>query len=234
MNKIKKMALSTIIGILSITLISCGTINFKSYTEINKDGSGTIKFQAVYDDVVSSFAEKDLFDKDWAKNSGYILNKYSKDNMNVEELTYNFKSIDELKQKVKSSDFATITYDKKFGILKDTYSINIKINKSLINELNTEAKEKGDESGSSSSGISYIKNIQVSNQIKVPGTILNSNATYKIDTNTVQWDYKLGQIDESTNVSLTFQGEKKTYLAVGGSILILLLCGIAIYKYKKK
>ncbi len=64
---------------------------------------------------------------EWAKENGYNFNKYFKDNMNIEEITYEFKDIKELEEKINSSGLATMTDLKRTKGKDDVYTIDVKL-----------------------------------------------------------------------------------------------------------
>ena len=210
MLKSKRIIIFILILMLSITLLGCGNINLKSSTVINENGSGSLKLQILYDNFISSVLKKSIIDQEWAKENGYLFNKYSKNNMNVEEITYDFNDFKELEQKINFNGLATMTYSKKIEMEENTYTVDFKFNKSLIDQL---IKDKTDtKTTETGEGIyNYIQNIEFSNEVKMPGNIVKSNATEDIDENTKEWTYKLHQIDENT--TLVFSYQVKNYMA---------------------
>lgn len=133
------------------------------------------------------------------QRNGYSFNRYLKNNINVEEITYNFKSIEDLQQKINSSGLATMTYLKRSGIGETTYNINLKVNKQSIDKL-IKDKTNNDEII-----YNYIKNIKFINEVKVPGEVIKSNAAGNIDENIKEWTYKLSQIDGDTNLLISYK-----------------------------
>jgi len=210
MLKSKRIIIFILILMLSITLLGCGNINLKSSTVINENGSGSLKLQILYDNFISSVLKKSIIDQEWAKENGYLFNKYSKNNMNVEEITYDFNDFKELEQKINFNGLATMTYSKKIEMEENTYTVDFKFNKSLIDQL---IKDKTDtKTTETGEGIyNYIQNIEFSNEVKIPGNIVKSNATGDIDENTKEWTYKLIQIDENTTILFSYQ--VKNYMA---------------------
>ncbi|OOM09128.1 hypothetical protein [Clostridium saccharobutylicum] len=202
MIKFKRSILFMIALIISMMLLGCGNINLKSFTVINENGYGTVKLQILYDNFISSKLGNDIIDHKWAKENGYNFNKYLKNNINVEEITYNFKSIEDLQQKINSSGLATMTYLKRSGIGETTYNINLKVNKQSIDKL-IKDKTNNDEII-----YNYIKNIKFINEVKVPGKVIKSNATANTDENIKEWTYKLSQIDGDTNLLISYKAKK--------------------------
>lgn len=202
MIKFKRSILFMIALIISMMLLGCGNINLKSFTVINENGYGTVKLQILYDNFISSKLGNDIIDHKWAKENGYNFNKYLKNNINVEEITYNFKSIEDLQQKINSSGLATMTYLKRSGIGETTCNINLKVNKQSIDKL-IKDKTNNDEII-----YNYIKNIKFINEVKVPGKVIKSNATANTDENIKEWTYKLSQIDGDTNLLISYKSKK--------------------------
>jgi hypothetical protein len=197
MVKFKKIIRYVLILMLLGVLFGCADIDLKSSTVINQNESGTVKLQIIYDDFISSKLKEDITDHKWAKENGYSFNKYVKKNTHVEEITYEFKNIKELEQKINSSGLATMTYSKRINNGENIYSIDVKFNKSAINNLiknNTDDDKIFD----------YIKNLKFTNEVKVPGNILKSNAIGESDENTKEWTYKLSQIDDDTTMVLSY------------------------------
>jgi len=198
MVKVKRIMVYIHALMLSIILFGCADIDLKSSTLINENESGSVKLQIIYDDFISSKLKKDIIDHEWAKENNYLFNKYLKKNINVEEITYDFKNIKELEQKINSSGLATMTYSKRIIMGENTYTIDLKFNKLVIDNLiknNTDDYEKIN---------GYIKNVKFTNEVKVPGIVVKSNATGDIDENTKEWTYKLSQIDEDTAIVLSY------------------------------
>jgi uncharacterized protein YwqG len=192
MIKVKRIMIYIIILMISTLLFGCADIHLKSSTVINENESGSVKLQIIYDDFISSKLKEDIIDLEWAKENGYLFNRYLKDNMNVEEITYEFKNIKELEQKISSSGLATMTYSKKILMGENIFTIDLKFNKSAIDNLiktNTNNDEKI---------YNYIKNVKFTNKVNVFGNIVKSNATVDIDESTKEWTYKLSQIDNDT------------------------------------
>ena len=157
--------------------------------------------------LISSVLKKSIIDQKWANENGYLFNKYSKNNMNVEEITYEFNDFKELEQKINSNGLATMTYSREIGMKENTYTVDFKFNKSLIDKL---IKDKTD-TKTDEAIYNYIQNIEFSNEVKMPGNIVKYNATGDIDENTKEWTYKLNQIDENTTVLFSYQ--VKNYMA---------------------
>lgn len=204
MTKSKRIIIYIIILILSTILLGCGDINLNSSTVINENGSGSIKLQILYDNFISSMLKNDIIDHKWAEENGYLVNKYSKNNMNVEEITYEFGDIKELEQKINSSGLATMTYSKKIGMGENTYTIDLKFNKAPIDKLVND-KTDTETTATDEKIYNYIKNIEFTNEVKVPGKIVKSNAIGDINENTKEWTYKLSQIDENTHISFSYK-----------------------------
>lgn len=233
MNKSRKIILLMLSLMLSFILFGCGDIKLNSFTEINDDESGTAKFQIIYDNSVSNALNKTIFDQQWLKDNGFEFNNYTKDNMNVEEVKCGFKNLKDLQYKINLTQIINMSYSKKLGIGKNTYTINFSFNKSNIGNLLKKNISTGDQQKDEQIYNKYVKDVLVSNDIKIPGTIVNSNSVAQINDNTYEWNYKLSQIDENTNINISYA--LKSYLIsgalAGGAALIL---GGSGYMYFKK
>jgi hypothetical protein len=199
MVKLKRTIIYIIILTLSIMLFGCGDVYLNSLTAIDDNESGSVKLQIIYDDIIGSKLKKDIFDHKWVNENGYIFNKYSQGNMNVEEITYSFKNIKELEEKINSSGLATMTYSKKAQMREKINSIQLNFNKSNIDNLIKNS------TGNDEKIYNYINNIKIHNEVKVPGKIVKSNTSVEINENTRKWTYKLSQIDNNTSMSFSYR-----------------------------
>lgn len=204
MSKMKRTIFNSLILILGIMLLGCRDIDLRSSTVINENGAGIVRLQVVYDDFISTKLKNDVIDHEWAKENGYKFNKYFKDNMNIEEITYEFKDIKELEEKINSSGLATMTDLKRTKGKDDVYTIDVKFNKSAIDNL---IKNNTDDEKI----YSYIKNIKFINEVEVPGNIIGCNAEEDVDENTRVWNYKLSQIDDDTKLDLAYKIKKRVF-----------------------
>lgn len=198
MVKVKRIAINVFISILCIILFGCRDIDLKSSTVINDNGTGSVKLQILYDDFISSKLEKDIIDHKWAEENGYRFNKYLDNNIHIEEIIYEFKSIKELEQKINSSRLATMTDFKEIKGKDDIYTIDLKFNKSAIDNL---IKNNTDDEKI----YNYIKKLKFINEVKVPGEIIKSNASEDIYENTRVWTYKVNQIDDDTIITFSYK-----------------------------
>jgi len=223
MTKSKRIFLNMFSFILCTLLFGCGEVKLQSHTEINENGSGVLKLQIGYDNYVASSFENGILDKEYIEQNGLKLNKYSKNDMNIEEITYNFSNLEELETKINSSKFATMIYSKKIGIKNNLNSITFKFNQPIIEHQELK-KYYLDENGQVDTEMyNYIKNMQFNNLIKLPGIILDSNATEEVDSNTKGWNYKLIQIDENTEIKATYQTKNTLTVPIFlGAIAILI------------
>lgn len=233
MTKFRKISLTILIISISLIFIGCGTINLKTNTNINANGSGNAKFQIAYDDVVYSILNRDIFNQQWAQEKGFEFSKYSKDNMNVEEITYNFNSLKDLREKINSTKVVTMEYSENLGLNKKISNINFKFNKELIDDLikqniNTSDKEKEQRM------YSYIQDVKLSNDIQAPGTVLSSNSTETVDTLTKEWNYKISQIDENTAVTISYSVKNYTIPIIIAISAIIILSGLGYVLSKRK
>lgn len=199
MSQVKRIIKSITIFIILIILFGCGDVGLKSSTEIDENESGSVKLQIVYDEVIASKLNKEIFDLDWAEESGYKFNKYVMGNINVEEIVYKFNNIDELEEKINSSGLATMTHSKDSQTREKIHTIELKFNRTAIDNLIMN-NINNDENL-----YNYICNIRLNNEVKVPGTIIKSNPSININENTNEWIYKLNQIDNNTYISLSYK-----------------------------
>lgn len=204
MNKIKGIIKYVIILTLSIILCGCMGVDLKSHTIINENESGSIKLQVTYDDIIALKLNRDVVDHKWAKDNGYVFNKYKSGNETIEEIIYSFGNIRELEEKINSSGLATMTDLKRARGKDDVYTIDVKFNKSAIDNLiknNTDDQKV----------YSYIKNIKFINEVEVPGNVIGCNAEEDVDENTRVWNYKLSQIDDDTKLDLAYKIKKHAF-----------------------
>lgn len=233
MIKSKRIVIFILSLILPIILFGCGNINLKSFTEINDNESGTAKFQIIYDNSVSTSLNRTILNQQWMKENGFTFNNYTKDNMNVEEVKYDFNSLKDLQDKVNLTKIINMSYSKKLGIGKDTYTINFSFDKSGIENLIKQNINSGDEQKDEQIYNRYAKDVLLTNDVKIPGTIINSNSTEKIDDNIYEWTYKLSQIDENTNINISYN--MKNNLIPGGLTTgAVIVLGVLGYVYLKK
>lgn len=239
MKKNKIILIYFLIGIISLSLYGCGSINLNANTQINENESGKVQFQVIYDDFIASLLEEnkitsDIVDVDKLKEKGIAFNNYSKNDMHIEEFSYEFKNLNQLEQQFNESKIATMTHSKKKGITKNTYTINLKCNTSIINELNKDKTLENETNTTDDKAYSYLKNIEFSNYISLPGTVTKTNSTSELNSNTKIWTYKLGQIDENTNIEIVYQIKDNTYIIMIIGILIVGTIGGLYYFYRKK
>ncbi len=234
MINFKKAYISLMTIFISLIFVQCSAINLKTDTTINENGSGQAKLQIMYDNTVYSTLNKDIFDAEWIKENGFTFNKYLKDNMNVEEITCDFKSLNDLIDKLNATNLITFTYDTKLGFKEKTYNINFKFNTQLMddlikNNINTGNSEKDTQI------YNYIKDVKLVNDITVPGTIINSNSVQKINQNTEEWTYKISQIDDNTNIAISYNLKNYTVpILVSIGFIALGLSGYLYYIKKIK
>lgn len=196
--KAKRIVINALILMLCVILFGCRDIDLRSSTVINENGTGLVKLQILYDDFISSKLEKDIIDHEWVKENGYQFNKYLANNMHVEEITYRFKNIKELEQKINSSGLATMIDLKEMKGRDNIYTIDLKFNKLAIDNL---IKNNTDDEKI----YNYIKTLKFINEVKVPGDVIKSNAPEDVGENTKVWTYKVNQIDNDTNIIFSYK-----------------------------
>ncbi len=229
-NYIKYLVLTFNIMICFIFL-GCGNINLQSSTELNDNESGTAKLQIIYDNSILSNLNGTIFDQQWMKDNGFMYNNYTKDNKNIEEIRYDFKNLKDLQDKIQSTNVIKMSYSKKIGAGNDTYSIKLNFDKTNIdnlikNNINTGNKNKDEQI------YNYLQNVVLSNDIKIPGSIVDSNNTEKVNNNTYRWNYKLNQIDDNTE--MLFSYKLKNNIIPITSVAVAAILGISGYVYLKK
>jgi hypothetical protein len=211
--------------------LGCGNINLQSSTELNDNESGTAKLQIIYDNSILSNLNGTIFDQQWMKDNGFMYNNYTKDNKNIEEIRYDFKNLKDLQDKIQSTNVIKMSYSKKIGAGNDTYSIKLNFDKTNIdnlikNNINTGNKNKDEQI------YNYLQNVVLSNDIKIPGSIVDSNNTEKVNNNTYRWNYKLNQIDDNTE--MLFSYKLKNNIIPITSVAVAAILGISGYVYLKK
>lgn len=199
MNKIKGIIKYVIILTLSIILCGCMGVDLKSHTIINENESGSIKLQVTYDDIIALKLNRDVVDHKWAKDNGYVFNKYKSGNETIEEIIYSFKNIKELEEKINSSGLAAMTYSRKLQNGEKVCVIKLVFNKSNIDNLIK------NNIGEDEKTYNYINNLKICNEVNVPGPILISNATGNINENTKKWTFKLSQIDNNSVILFSYK-----------------------------
>ncbi|ASN68321.1 hypothetical protein 10S11_59 [uncultured Caudovirales phage] len=239
MKTSKRIRIYVFICIMCLSLCGCGNIKINSNTQINEDESGKVQFQIIYDDFIASLLEKnkltsDMDNIDKLRKKGIVFNNYSKDDMHIEEFSYEFKNLNQLEQQLNNTNFITMTHLKKKGITKNTYTVNLKCNASIIDELKKDKTLENEANTTDDMAYSYLKNIEFSNYISLPGTVIKSNATSELNSNIKTWTYKLGQIDENTNIELIYEVGNNTYIKVIFALVIIASIGIIYYLYRKK
>lgn len=232
MNKYKKILIIIMLLVISIIFIGCGDIRLNTSTTINDNESGKATFYISYDNIVYSNLNGDIFNTQWAKDNGFIFNKYNKNNMNVEELSYKFNNLKELQNKINSTSVLNMSYKTKMGLNKKTYYINLKFNKDIMDDLIKENITSEDEQKNAEI-YNYINEVILLNSITVPGQLIDSNCSEPIDENTGVWSYKLSQIDENTEINIVYSVASSAMI---GYICIVVFMGAAgcYYYYIRK
>ncbi|WP_238882691.1 hypothetical protein [Clostridium sp. YIM B02551] len=229
----KRFSIITIL-ILSLFLVGCGTVKLNSFTNINKDGSGDFKFQVLYDNVVARLLGRDFINVDEMKKLGFETSKYVKDNNNVEEVSIKFNNLNDVNKLLADKKYATLSVNEAKGVTENQVTINLSVNSSLVDDA---INQTGGSSAYDATLINYVKNVEITNQITVPGRIVSSNATDKSGDYTAIWKYKLGQIDQNTKITLTYTTDgivKKNYILPITIVVILSIAIIAAIIYKRK
>lgn len=221
------------IFICTFMLIGCGTIEINTSTNISENESGTMVFQIRYDDSVSNYINGTIFNQEWASNNGFSFNNYVKDNYNVEEVKYKFNNLKELEDKINSTKLIDLNFNKKLGFGKETYNINIKFDKTLINDIVKKGINTGNEEKDNRI-YSYIQDMKITNYITVPGTYIDSNSSESFNSNSKSWTYKLSQLDENTNINISYSIKNNILPSVIICIAIIGAVSIGYVYYKKR
>ena len=198
---------------------------------INDDESGDAAFYISYDDTVHSILKRDIFDAGWSEDNGFLLKKYNKDNMSVEELSYEFNDLKELQDKINFTKIMNMTYETKLGLDRKTYFINMKFDTKAIDELLKKNLISKDDRENNEI-YDYIKDVTLSSSITVPEKLIESNCTKSTDKNTGVWSYKISQIDENTEIKIIYS-VKNYSMIICLCILFLIFIKILSYYIKK-
>ena len=231
MNKYKKILELTIILVLSLVFTGCGEIKLNTSTTINDNESGKATFYISYDDTVYSSLKHEIFNTKWAKDNGFVFNKYNKNTMTVEELSYKFNNLKELQYKINSTNVLNMSYKTKMGLNKKTYYIKLNFNKDIMDDVikGNIALEDGRKN---TEAYSYIENVILLNSIEVPGQLIDSNRSKAIGENTGVWRYKLSQIDKNTEIKISYS--VTSYSILGYICIAVLICVGGVYYYIMK
>lgn len=231
MCKYKNISILIIPLFLSLIFIGCGQIKLNTSTTINGDESGKAAFYISYDDAMHSTLNRDIFNAQWAKDNGFILNKYNKDSMNVEELSYKFNNLKEIQDKINYTNVLNMSYETKLGLNTKTYYINLKFNKDIIDDLTKKTLNSGSDKKNTEI-YNYIQDVTLSNSITVPGQLIESNCSETINENTGIWNYKFSQINKNTEIKIVYTVHSYSML-IYLCILVLICAGGGYYYIKK-
>lgn len=209
--------------ILSFCFIGCGKINVSTRTNINEKGEAKFILKAIYDDEIKNQINNSLIEKN-IKMNNVDINKYTSNGLNVEEITINFDNSGKLvgdENIYKVLDYKVV---KKDYFYESIYDISITISKNIFN-LRNKYNEKSQRN--------YIDSIPYSNTIMFPGELISTNATEHVSPNEVKWNYKLGQLNDTNTMTLTYKVTTIWKLIFISIIIIFIILGIIISLHLK-
>lgn len=212
--------------ILSIGLISCGKLSIGTKTDIKKDGKATFTLQAIYDDTAKNVINDEFIAKKLEMDN-IDINKYRNGDMNVEEISISEKGLEGLATNENIQKLFNYKVIRKDYFYKSIYTIEMSISKELFNVKNSyNSKDDKD----------YINNIPFSNTVSFPGKFISSNASENIGLNEVKWRYKVGEINDSTVMNLTYELYTlwKPIGVIAGIIIIVIIIIVGINSKNKR
>ena len=248
--------------LITFIFIGCDNVKLSTDVKINSDGSTNSKLSISYDETVSNLVDNDLFNKllgDDAYN--YSIHKYKNGDLFVEEIEF---STDKIDLKSLSSNSALLAFDtiendfsklfnydvsRKKGFLKDTYTLKVHLNHNILNLINSSMKDGLDDtlnkymgsnfSGFFSSGISDTVTKQISTvpydlTVSTPIDIVDSNATVQSDSRHLMWNYTLGELNENTELCMSFMLPNFVNIAIIVVVVLILIICIVIFIRRSK
>lgn len=230
MYRCKKIISLLFIVFICIYFMGCADIWVSSNTLIKSDNSGRISLLVKYDDLISKYTNGSVFNTDWAKENGYKIRKYADNDYNVEELSYDFKNLEDLESKINSTGLITISHIDRLGLMKKTYDFNIKFNKANIDELLRGMINTGDQSQDKYI-LKQLESLTIKNDIEYPKSKLASNSATVIN-GIDQWNYKLSQLDENTNINFSYSSSDYSVILIISVVFII--SSTCIFTYYKK
>ena len=260
-SKLKKR-LTFIFTILLITVLftGCNNVKLSSDIKINSNGSTDSKIRIYYDETICKLVNNDLFTKLLDDSAAYYkINKYTEGSYYIEEIDISTDKID-LKNLASTSsamstsineakNFFDYNISEKKGFLTNIYTFNLSLNKDILGTINSSLKNEldnnlnqyisSDFSSLISNGISdnatkYIETIPYELTITTPVDIIDSNATTQLDKRTLYWKYTLSDLDENTELMVSFKLPNiiniATLLGIGLFIIIIIITIIIVKK----
>ena len=259
----KNLIISFMVILTTFIFIGCDNAKLSTDIKINSDGSTNSKVCIYYDETIAKIVNNDLFSKILGdKASNYSINKYKDNNFYVEEIDFSTEKMGMKKfssnpalavSSVIDDDLANFfDYDvtKKKGFLKNTYTLKISLNDSVLKLINTTIKVELDDElskyiGSNfssffSDGISDFATKQIGTvpydlTISTPIDIVDSNATTQTDSRHLAWHYTLGELNENTELTMSFTLPSFINIAIICIVVSILIIGLVIFiRHSKK
>ena len=218
-----KILYSTILILfLSLFTFGCGNATLNTMTEITEDGTVNTSTNFVYDNnveaAVGSSSINDTFKTD------KIVEQYvNENNLNVAELASEYDGIKSLNNIPTTDSLLTYTTSKTNKLFNTVYKVEMKLNNDFINS---------DTLNKNSTTATYYNKLPYKNLIKIPGTILKSNATVA-NGNILEWNYRMGQINENTLMFVEYELFNPIKPILYVSTLVIILISFLLYKFKK-
>lgn len=235
----------------SIVFNGCASINASTDVNIKLDGSSETKFRVSYDDTLSKFVGDGILTK-VIKDPNISVNKYKENNMNVEEISF-FSDNISIKDLLKSSkeinikeilangsDYFNINYKRDKGIFKDNYTVYLVLSKDIFGEIESEVEENLSSLGENrltnylSENISkVIGSIEYDIKLSIPFDIRDSNATTKIDSKTVKWNLQFKDLNENTQLMISFSAINIVNIIIMLVIILVLIIAFILFLKNK-
>ena len=267
-GKFRKIISIFIICISSCLLISCGTAKISTDIKVNIDGSSNGNFKIAYDDTIKKFVGEGILVQVF-EDENIEVKQYTENQLNVEEVQITTDKTD-IKNLLKSNSLGItnlstadtnelIYYDlnREKGFIQDKYTVNIKLKKSIIDEITNTIDEQvntnlnnyiNDDikqyisgnlteylSGNISTTIKqFIKDIPYDLSISIPFKIVDSNANLKLDDYTVKWNYTLQELNDKTEISLSFMAPNIINICIIALVVIILIIIFIVVMVKKR
>ena len=250
-----KRIIKLLVLIISLSFfVGCGKAEVGTDVKINKNGSTESTIRVAYDNIIGTVVNNDLLNKVFGDKYGEI-NKYTKDGLNVEEVIIKtnkiklsdmintFKNINGTEVEASEIDlideYVNLTVDTEKGLFFNTYTVKANLKKNLVDEIVTQAKGINSLSGTLINNMDesiriYLGNIPYTLTLNIPFQVVESNGNI-LESNTVEWDYTLADLNPDTSVILSFKAINLINIAVGIIILlIVIISSVVIIRKGKK
>lgn len=257
--KVRKFICLVFITILiPITFISCDNVKLSSDIDIHFNGDINTTIRLDYNETVSKITGNDLFSillGDDASN--FSINKYTSEDRYIEEINIDTNIIKFISNKKdivvneNPSNFFDYNITNDSGFFVNTYTFKLSLNEDIMNIINSLIKNELNNnlnlylnssissliSGGVSNGITkYIASLPYDLTLSTPVDIIDSNATEQINSRTLKWSYLLGDLDENTELMVSFKMPNIVNISIISILVLILLIIviISIVKRKKK